>query len=133
MITWGRAAADLGHEALDGLLERMGGEGPGSAFAGVIRHARIAVAEQHDLVVADDLGGLVELSPADLGDIGADLRRVHGGIQDLAFLAPGAGDKDGVHTCGVIPGDGARSLGRLVVGVRVHAQEAESLVHGWPR
>src|ERR1035438_4082447 len=65
----GAHPADLGHEALDGLAERVGGEGTRVGVCLRARHARVAVAEQDDLGVADDLGGSVELAATDPGDV----------------------------------------------------------------
>ena len=125
-------AADLGHEALDGLLERAGGECTRIGVRLRARHARVAVAEQDDLVVADDLGGPVQLAATDPGDVGANLRGVHDGVEDVAFLTTGAGHQDGADTCGMVFRDGPGTLGGLVVGMRVHAQDAGLIVHGWP-
>ena len=47
--------ADLGHEAPDRLVERAGRKGARVGVRGRARHARVAVAEHDQLVVADDL------------------------------------------------------------------------------
>ena len=73
----GSHAADLGHEALDGLFQRACGEGTRVRVRLCARHARVAIAEQDQLVVADDLDGLIELAPTDPGDVGANLGGVH--------------------------------------------------------
>ena len=94
-----------------------------------VGHARVAVAEHDDLVVADDLGGQRQLLAPHLVQPLADLGRVHGRVEDVALLAAGAADEHGVHTLGVVPGDGAGALRRLVVGMGVHAQQAERFGH----
>jgi len=63
-------AAQLGHEATDGLVERRLGEAVGIGVGLRLRHAGVLVAEQHDLVVADDAGGFLELTQPDGGEVG---------------------------------------------------------------
>src|SRR5439155_27364544 len=55
-----------------------------------------------------------------------------------AGLAARAAHQDGVDALGVVLGDRAGPLGRLVVGVGVHGEDAQGLAHGvtlpeWPR
>jgi hypothetical protein len=118
------ATDDLDQPA-DGLVERGVGEGVGVGVGRRVGHARVAVAQQHDLVVADDLGGPLELPQADGGQVGHDVGLVHGGVEDVARLAAGAGDEHGTDALGVVPGDRAGPLGRLVVRVGVHGHQAE--------
>ena len=54
-----------------------------------------------------------------------DLGGVHGRVEDLALLPPGAADQHGPDSLGVVQRHGARPLGGLVVGVGVDGQEAE--------
>ena len=62
-----------------------------------IRHPRIAVAEHDDLVVADDLGCLLEFVATDLGESIRHPGAIHGGIQYVAGLAAGGGDQHAAH------------------------------------
>src|SRR4029453_15942990 len=110
------------------------GEGVGMGVGRRVGHPGVAVAEQDDLVVADDSGAPVEAGAADRGDVGADLGAVHGGVEDVAGLTAGAGHEHGAHALGVVAGDRARALRRLVVGVGVDGQQAERVVgHRRPR
>ena len=58
-------------------------------------------------------------------DVGLDLGLVHGRVEDVALLAAGAAHEHGADALGVVLGDGAGALGRLVVGVGVDGQQAE--------
>src|ERR1039458_3238470 len=95
--------------------------------------ARVAVAEQAGLGVADDLCGSVELAATVPGNVFPYIGGVHDRVEDVAFLATGAGHENRVNTCGVILRYGPGTFGGLVVGMRVHGQDAELVVHGWPR
>ena len=57
--------------------------------------------------------------------VGAHLGGVGRRVEDLALLAAGAADEHGADALGRVPGDGARTLRRLVVGVGVHRHEAQ--------
>ena len=59
----------------------------------------------------------------------ADLRPVHGRVQDVAGLAAGAAHERRADALVDVLGDGGGALGRLVVGVGVDAEEAEGLGH----
>ena len=125
----GALPADDGDEPLDRLVERGLAE-RGRVGVGLgVGHARVAVAEEHRLVVADDVGGRLQLGHPDPPDVGPHLGRVHGGVEDVALLAAGAAHQHGAHALGVVLGHRRRALGGLVVGVRVDAQEAEAVGH----
>ncbi len=94
-----------------------------------VGHAGVAVAEHHDLVVPDDGGRLGELGGTDGADVGPHLGTVHGRVEDVALLAAGAADEHGADAFAAVLGDGARALRRLVVGMGVHGEEAERLIH----
>ncbi len=114
------------HEAADGLVEVGIGEVLGVGVGLGVGHARVAVAEQVQRVVADDRHRVVELAHAHGREVFAGLGGVGGRIEDVARLAPGAGDQNGVHALGVIMGDRGRALRRFVVGVRVHREHAHA-------
>jgi hypothetical protein len=82
-----------------------------------------SVAEHDDLVVADDLGRRRQLPAAHRRQVGADLRAVHRGVEDVAGLAAGAAHEHGPHAARVVAGDRARALRGLVVGVRVDREQ----------
>ena len=64
----GFRAPDDGHQPLGGLLrEERGGETVGIGVGLRPGHARVPVAEQDDIVVADDLGDPGQLTAADVG------------------------------------------------------------------
>ena len=118
-------AANDGHQATDRLVELGLCEALRVEIRRLVRHPRVAIAEQHQLVVADHRDGGLELAHADGADVGADLGGFHRRIQDVALLAPGAGDEYGVHALGVIASDGRRALRGFVVGMRMDAQQTE--------
>ena len=107
MITWGRCAADDLDQLAHRLVQRGPGEAAGSALASRVGHPRVAVAEQDDLVVADDLGRPRQLLHADLVQPLPHLGRVHGRVEDVALLATGAAHEHGAHALGVVAGDRA--------------------------
>ena len=121
--------ADDGHQPAHGLVERGPGEAVGPGVGRGVGHARVPVAEHDDLVVADDRCGRRQFAHADGGEVGPDLGSVEGRIQDVALLAPGAADENGPDTFGVVPGDRAGTLRRLVVGVGVDGEEAQRRGH----
>ena len=101
-----------------------------------VLHARVAVAEHHDLVEADDLGRLRASSPGAArpaapsparasrpwnGCPGSRERRV----LEVALLAAGAAHEHGAHALGVVAGQRGRALRGLVVGVGVDGEQAE--------
>ena len=104
-----------------------------------IRHPRVAVAEHHDLVEADDLRRRGELGAAHRRDLrllvlGAQpVQRLsllpQQRVLQLALLAPGAADEHGVDPSGVVLGDRRRTLRRLVVRMGVYGQQCEALGH----
>ena len=114
------------HEAADGLVEIGIGEVLGMGVRLGVGHAGVAVAEQVQRVVADDRHRVVELTHAHRGEVFAGLGRVGGRIEDVARLAPRAGDEHGVHALGVVAGDRGRALRRFVIGVRVHREHAQA-------
>ena len=125
----GPLAADHLDQPPDRLVERGLGERVRPGVGLGVGHARVSVAQQDRLVVSDDVRGRLELGHADPADVGPDLRRVHGRVQDVALLAPGAAHEDRADALGVVAGDGRRPLGRLVVGVRMDAEQAEAFGH----
>ena len=110
------------HEATDGFVEVGLCEAPRIVVRLGVGHARVAVAEHDELVVADDPGRGRDLVGADLPEVLADLRAIHDRVVDVAFLTAGAADEHGVHTLGVVAGDRRRALRRLVVGMRVDGE-----------
>ena len=125
----GAGAPDDGHQATGRLVERRGGEAVRVGVGLGTGHARVAVPEHHDLVVADHLGGPGQFQASDPGQIGPDLGRVQGGIEDLPLGPVRAADEDGAHPLGVVAGDRARPLGGLVIGVGVDGEQATILRH----
>ena len=61
------------------------------------------------------------------GRLSLHLGLVHRRVEDVARLAAGAAHEHGVHAFGVVPGDRAGALRRLVVGMGVHREDAETL------
>ena len=112
-------------QAAHGFIHRGLGEAERVGVGLAVGHARVAVAEHLDLVVADDGGGLVELRSPHGRDVGLHLGLVHRRVEDVALLAAGAAHEHGAHPLGVVAGDGASPLGRLVVRVGVDREEAE--------
>jgi hypothetical protein len=92
-------------------------------------HARIAIAQHDDVVVADDRGGLGQLLHAQLGKAGTHLGGVESGIEDVPLLAARAADQHGTDAFGVAPGHSSGTLRRLVVGVGMDGQQAQRLRH----
>ena len=68
-------AADDRDQPADGVVEGHVGEAAGVLVLGRARHARVAVAEPDDLVVAEDLGRLGQLLAPNPGDVGPHLCR----------------------------------------------------------
>ena len=80
--------------------------------------------------VADRVDARLELLHPHLVEALADLGRVDRRVEDVALLAAGAADEDAADAFGRVLGDGARALGRFVVGVRVDREETERCVGG---
>ncbi len=68
------------------------------------------------------------LGRADSADVLAHLRPVHHGVVDVALLAAGAAHEDATNPFGAVARHRRRALRRLVVGMRVHGEEAEGFV-----
>ena len=129
-MTWGRVrrmtATSRPTASSSGALAKASG----CLFASRVGHARVAVAEQDHLVVADDRRPpRLELLAADLGESSRTSGRVHGRVEDVALLAAGAADEHRAHALGVVAGDRAGPLGRLVVRVGVDGQQAPASGH----
>ncbi len=122
--------ADDGDQPADGLVERGVGERVGMLVGLGVGHARVAITEHDHLVVADDLGRPGQLATPDRRQVGDHLGPVHGRVEDVAGLAPGARDQHRAHSLGVIAGNGAGPLRRLVVGMSVNREQAEFRI--WP-
>ena len=95
-MTCRRSADDL-HEPADrfvkiGTLAKF----PKDARWVPVEHPRIAVAEQVQRPVAEYPNALAQLGHPHLEQVGARLGCVDRFVQDVARLAAGAGDKDGV-------------------------------------
>ena len=123
-------AADDRDQPADGLVE-VGAwrSSAGSAFASRVGHARVAVAEHDDLVVADDLGRARELlACAPRAGRSRTSGRSIAGLRMSPASPPVQHTSTRAHALVVVPGDRAGALRRLVVGVGVHGQEAQ-LVH----
>ena len=73
--------ADDRDEATDGLVERRLVEALGVFVGRRVRHPRVAVAEHHDLVEADDPGRLLELAHAHRADVGPHVGRSIAGFK----------------------------------------------------
>ena len=112
-------------ECADGLVERDVGERRRILVGIGVGHARVAVVEHHDLVVPDDLAGQGQLVTTHFREPLAHLGCVHGRVEDVALLAARTGHERGVDAFGLVLRDRARTLGRLVVGMGVHAQQRE--------
>ncbi len=121
----GPGPPDHRHQPLDRLVEGSLGEALGIGVGLGTGHARIAIAQHDDLVVADDRGGLGQFLPAQVGDPGVDLGGVQGRVEDLTLLAPGAAHQHGLDPLGVVQGHRPRALGRFVVRMGMNSQEAE--------
>ena len=115
-------AADDRNQPAHGLVEVSVGEGAGILVLGCIGHARVAVAQHDDLVVADEIGGPGQLLHADVVQTLSDLRPVHRRVEDVARFAAGTAHQHGVHAFVVVLVHGCGPLRRLVVGVGVHGQ-----------
>ena len=110
----------------------------GCSFGGRVGHARVAVAEHHDLVEADDLGRALQLARAQLGQqrlllLGRQpVERLAGLAQvrvlQVALLAAGAAHEHGAHALRLVHRQRGRALRRLVVGVGVDGQDAQRRV-----
>ncbi len=80
---------------------------------------------------AEDLLRPPHLVAADLGEVAQDVRVVGQlGVEHVAALAPGARDDEDVVALVDVLRHDRGALARLVVGVRVHAHEAEAFCHG---
>ena len=121
----GALAAEDRDQATDGLVERRLGEAAGVLVLRHARHARVAVAQPHDLGVAEDLGGLGQLLAAHAGEVGPHLLGVHRRVEDVAGLAARAADEHAPHPGVAEERDRAGALGGFVVGVGVHRQQAQ--------
>ncbi len=113
-------------EPSDGLVEVGPGEATRVFVLGCVGHARVAVAEPDDLVVADDLRRGRQLAAAHRRRGRPGPRDVSiAGIEDRAGLATGAAHEHAPRALVVVPGDRAGALRRLVVGVGVHGEQTE--------
>ena len=73
-----------------------------------VGHARIAISEHHDLVVADDVGCRRQFLHPDGMEVVANFGSVHGRVEDLALLAAGATHQHRAHSRGLIASHSAR-------------------------
>ena len=73
-----------------------------------IGHARVAIAQHDDFVVADLNRRRVELGAPDFGEVLLHLGPVHRRVQDVALLAAGAAHERGADAFIGIPADSAR-------------------------
>ncbi len=55
--------------------------------------------------------------------------KAQAGVLQFALLAAGAAHEHGAHPLGVVLGHRGCSLGRLVVGMRVHTEQSERFGH----
>ena len=121
-------ADDLDQPA-HGLVQRRVGEGRRVGVGLGLGHARVAVAQQHDLVVADDLGRRGQLVHADL----CRFSRTSG--RSMAGLRMSPSSPPVQHTRVVrtprrgVEGHRAGSLGRLVVGVGMDREQRQGRCH----
>ena len=72
-MTWGRSRRMTATSRPTASSSGAWAKQSGRSLAGVSGHARVAVAEHDDLVVADDRGRGRQLAAADGGDVGPDL------------------------------------------------------------
>ena len=118
-----------------GLVERVG-----VVVGRRVGHARVAVAEHHDLVEPDRSRPTRPARRPQLGHDGAFSSSgvspwngwpwlAQGRVLEVALLAAGAAHQHGVHALGVVPGERRGALRRLVVGVGVHGEETEAIGH----
>jgi hypothetical protein len=114
---------------LDELPDRLAERCVGEVVAVCVRlgagHARVAVPEQVQLVVADRIDAGAQLGHAHRAEVGSHLGRVGGRVEDVALLAAGAAHERGADALARVARHRARALRRLVVGMRVHRHEPE--------
>src|SRR3954452_17811675 len=103
-------------QATHGFVELGAGEAPRVLVLRRVGHAGVAVAEPDHLVVADHFGGGGELAAAHTWQVGADLGRVHRGVEDSARLTTGAAPQNASRPLVVVAGDRSGALRGLVVG-----------------
>jgi hypothetical protein len=118
--------ADDLDQAPDGLVEVGVDEGLGVAVLGAVGHAGVPVAEQHHVVVADDLRRAGQLAAADVGEVGPHLGPVHRRVEDVAGLAAGARHQHRVDSLVVVAGHRPGPFRGFVVGMGVNAEQAQS-------
>ena len=126
--------ADDPDEAADGFVEVGVGEVLGVGVVLGVGHARVAVAEQVELVVADDPDTLGELEHPHRADVLPCLRAVGLLVQDVAGLATGARDENRADPLSRVPGHRGGPFRGLVVGMGVdgeHAQPGTVVCHGF--
>ena len=144
MITCGRSSADDRHEPADGLVERRHVERIGMVVGVGVDHARVAVAEHHDLVEADDLGRALASSPgrssASSAFSSSGVRPWNGWpgsrsarVLQVALLAAGAAHQHRAHALLLVHRQRRRALRRFVVGMGVHGEQTEPFLHGRER
>src|SRR3984957_1337381 len=121
---------DDGHQAPDRLVQRRLGEAVGTGVGLGVGHARVPVAQHDGVVVANDVGGRLELGHPDPPDVGPDLGGVHGRVEVVPLLASGAAHQHRVHALGVVTGHRAGPLGGFIVRVGVHGEQAGTVRHG---
>ena len=114
--------ADHGHEPGYRFVEVGIGEGVGMGVGFGIGHARVAIAQHGDFVVADLDRGRVQLGTADFGEVLLHLGPVHCRVEDVALLAAGAAHERGADALVGIPADSACPLRRFIVGVSVNRE-----------
>ena len=132
-------AADDRHEPSGRLVEVGLMERIRMAVRVGVGHSRVAVAEHHDLVEADDRRRRRELGRAHRGDLRLLLLRAQPvqrlsllaqrGVLQLTLLTSGAADEHRMDPGGVVLGDGRRALRRLVVRMCVYGQQCRALGH----
>ncbi len=116
-------------------MERLG-----VLVARALGHPRVAVAEHLDLVEADQRRRGRQLERSQLGQqrllrlrrqpVERTARLAEGRVLQVALLAAGATHEHRVDVLGVVLGDGGGTLGRLVVGMGVNAEQREPVLHG---
>ena len=130
----GPVTADHGHQPGHRLVQIGPGEAVGMVVGLRSLHARVAIAEHLNLFVADDLRSSAQLLGPHLGQLLGHRGIIQGRVEDLALLSPGAAHEHGADALGVVAGHRGRALGRLVIGMGMHGEEAEPFRrsrHGW--
>ena len=124
-------AADLADQGLGRHLEGLEREAALGQRRQRIPFGQTGIHEAQPVMVdTEDLLGALHLVTTHLGEVAQDVRVVlESGVQDVAAFAAGAGDDEDLVSLTDVLGHRGRALARLVVGVGVHAHQAQPFGH----